>query len=248
MALAVLAACLPSGAALAADGALKVFAATAMRPVLEALPSADGADLPEIEAVYGPAGRLAQRVADGEAVDLLIVDNPRWLNFLRPRNRLLDLSRRAIAGDRLALIARADSPLDVPLTPRLPLGLLLDGGKLAVADADIAPAGGYARDGLATLEIWRALHDRLLVVDDVAQVVAAVADGDASAGIAYASSAQADDRVRVVNLFPPHAHRPIRFEAAAIRGGDTVGARLLLDYLTGENGRELITRQGFTLP
>lgn len=82
---------------------------------------------------------LARQVADGAAVDLLIVDNPRWINFLRPRNRLLDLTRTVIAGDRLALIARADSPLDVPLMPRLPAGLLLGGGKLAVADAAVAP-------------------------------------------------------------------------------------------------------------
>lgn len=111
-ALAVLVLCLTAGAAPAADETIdltvRVYAAPAMRPVLEALASqetGEDVDLPAIEATYGSAGMLARQVADGAAVDLLIVDNPRWINFLRPRNRLLDLTRTVIAGDRLALIA-----------------------------------------------------------------------------------------------------------------------------------------------
>src|SRR3546814_20030595 len=66
--------------------------------------------------------------------------NGEWMDRLDEQQRRAAGSRMPLLSNRLVLIAPADSPLRLRLSPELPLRALLGDGRLAVGDPAHVPA------------------------------------------------------------------------------------------------------------
>jgi molybdate transport system substrate-binding protein len=151
-----------------------------------------------------------------------------------------------VLGNALVLIAPADSPLRLEITPGFDLAAALGDGRLATADPDSVPAGGYARAALTKLGVWQRVSERLVRGENVRAALAYVARGEAPLGIVYRTDAQAEKRVRVVGVFPEDTHPPIRYPLALTARARPEAARLV-DFLSGETARQIFTRYGFAV-
>jgi molybdate transport system substrate-binding protein len=149
-----------------------------------------------------------------------------------------------VAGNQLVLIAPADSKVELEIAPGFPLIAALGRGRLSTGDPDIVPVGRYARSALLSLGLWDQIQDRLVRADNVRSALMYVARGEAPLGIVYATDAQAEAEVRIVDTFPPNSHEPITYPAAAVRGAGEA-ARGYLDYLTSAPARDTWRRFGF---
>jgi molybdate transport system substrate-binding protein len=69
------------------------------------------------------------------------------IDYLEERGLLRRGSRREVLGNALVLIAPADGPLRLDVTPGFDLAGTLGDGRLAIADPDSVPAAEYARAG-----------------------------------------------------------------------------------------------------
>jgi molybdate transport system substrate-binding protein len=237
----------PGSAALPAP-TLLVFAAASLSDALEEVDRAfSAASHIQVKAAYAASSVLAKQIEAGAHADVFFSADREWMDYLAKRELLHDDTRRDLLGNALVLIAPADSPVQLKIAPGFPLVATLGNGRLASADPDSVPAGLYARASLTKLGVWDAVAPRLARAENVRAALAYVARGETPLGIVYQTDAQAEKRVRVVDVFPADTHPPIVYPVALTAQAQPQ-AVAYLDYLSGTAARAIFTRYGFTSP
>ena len=149
---------------------------------------------------------LAHQIEAGAAADVFFSADTAWMDYLRSRNLIRAASRKNLLGNRLVLIAPADSDIKLKIAPNFPLAAALGKGRPATGDPDSVPAGRYARSALTKLGVWEEVAPRLARAENVRVALLYVARGETPLGIVYASDALADNSVRVVDTFAADTH------------------------------------------
>ena len=167
---------------------------------------------------FASSSVLARQIEAGGRADVFISADQEWMDYLQARNLIEKPSRRNLVGNRLVLIAPADSKLELKIAPGFKLAAALGGGRLSTGDPDTVPVGRYARSALMSLGVWDEVADRLVRADNVRSAMTFVARGEVPLGIVYTTDALIDKNVRIVDTFPANSHAPITYPAAAIGG------------------------------
>ena len=199
---------------------------------------ADGAH--DVTLVHGSTGRLYAQIVSGAPFDVFLAADAD-----RPRRLEADgfaAQRRGYALGRLALVGHG--PLDGPLGP------ILAGKRVAIADPAVAPYGAAAMDVFAHADI---APDglRLLTGESIGQVAQYVATGNAQAAFLAVSLvpqvlARRDLSVRPL---PADWHRPILQEAVLLtRAVDNAAAVALWDWLASDAAAAILVADGYDVP
>ena len=224
---------------------LVVFAAASLTEALDVLNGAFTARTHvAMKASYAASSVLAKQIEAGAPADVFFSADPEWMDYLQQRQLLRAGTRRDVLGNSLVLIAPADSSVQLKIAPGFALGQALGEGRLACADPDSVPAGLYARAALIKLGVWDGVQSRLARAENVRAALAYVARDEAPLGIVYRTDAQAEKRVRVVDVFPQDTHPPILYAAAATANAPAQAQRYL-EFLSGPQGQEIFRRYGF---
>jgi len=240
--------CTPLPAADHDPQALRVFAAASLTNVLNELSSdwEKSSGVP-VKTSFAASSVLARQIEAGAKVDVFIPADQEWMEYLQARDFIDKPTRRNLVGNRLVLIAPADSKIELKIAPGFDLAGALGTRRLATGDPDTVPVGRYARSALVTLGVWDGIQDRLVCADNVRSAMMFVARGEVPLGIVYTTDALIDSKVRVVDTFPENTHPPITYPAAAIKGahGEAIA---FLDYLARPEARNTWNRFGFLEP
>ena len=248
-ALLLVAGCQPGGAATLAEApVVHVFAAASLTDVLPAVvgPYRQRTGV-VVRFTFASSSTLARQIDSGAGADLFLSADEEWMDYLDERHRLRAGSRVDLLGNRLVLIAPADSALTLVIRPGFGLAAALHGGRLAVGDPDSVPAGRYARAALTSLGVWQAVAERLVRAENVRGALQFVARGEVPLGIVYATDATADPRVRIVDVFPAESHPPIRYPLAETDRA-APAARELAKFLLSAEARGAFAAAGFIAP
>jgi molybdate transport system substrate-binding protein len=240
--------CTPLPAADHDPAALRVFAAASLTNVLNELSSAweKSSGVP-VKTSFAASSVLARQIEAGAKVDVFISADQEWMDYLQARDFINKRTRRNLVGNRLVLIAPADSKIELKIAPGFDLAGALGSRRLATGDPDTVPVGRYARSALVTLGVWDEIQDRLVCADNVRSAMMFVARGEVPLGIVYTTDALIDSKVRIVDTFPENTHPPITYPGAAIKGaqGEAIA---FLDYLARPEARNTWNRFGFLEP
>jgi molybdate transport system substrate-binding protein len=238
----------PCAPAYAAPAPMLVFAAASQQDALNAVIGAwhEHGGAP-VKAVYASSSTLARQIAEGAPADVFISADIKWMDYLARRGLLRRSTRVNLLGNRLVLIAPANSRIHVVIKRDLDLAALLAGGHLAMGDPDHVPAGIYGRQALQYLGVWKSVSQAVARADNVRAALALVSRGEAPLGIVYASDALVDPRVRVVGRFPADSHPPIVYPAAIMAAGKARDAMAFLAFLQSRDAGRLFQKYGFTL-
>jgi molybdate transport system substrate-binding protein len=225
--------------------AITVYAAASLTNVLSALGDeyTKRTGVP-VKFSFAASSLLARQIEAGAAADVFFSADTEWMDYLDQRNRLRRDTRRNVLGNRLALVAPADSRIELQIEPGFALVAALGNGRLATGDPDSVPVGRYARGALTSLGVWNDVVDRLVRAEDVRSALAFVARGEAPLGIVYETDARTDRRIRVVALFPESSHLPITYPVA-LTAGAHAEAGPFVDFLRSDVGRAAFERFGF---
>jgi molybdate transport system permease protein len=225
---------------------LTVYAAAGTTDVMTAIVSAyQQATGQKVLLNFASSSTLARQIESGAQADVYISANQKWMNYLSKKDLLLSDTRFDWLATDLALIAPADEQIAVQMDRHFDFASAFE-GRLAIGDPSHVPAGMYAREALESLSWWNSVEHRVASCANVRAALQLVARGETSLGIVYASDATVTDRVRIVGVFPPSTHAPIRFCAAACRGAD-MNAYTFLQFLNNEQALSLCKAHGFTV-
>jgi len=236
---------LPAAAAEQKKPELLVFAAASLTNVLGELSTAwTGSSGVQVKISFAASSVLARQVEAGGKADVFISADQEWMDYLQQRGLIQKPTRRNLVGNRLVLIAPADSKVELKIGPGFPLAAALGKRRLATGDPDTVPVGRYARSALVSLGLWDEIQDRLVRADNVRSAMMFVARGETPLGIVYTTDALVDSKVRIVDTFPANTHAPITYPGAAIQGAREE-ARAYLDYLASAPARDTWKKFGF---
>jgi molybdate transport system substrate-binding protein len=225
--------------------AITVFAAASLTNVLQEL--GDGftkqTSIP-VRFSFAASSALARQIENGAPADVFFSADLEWMDYLQTRKLIRTDSRHDVAGNRLVLIAAADSTVKLKIEPHFALAAALGKQRLASGDPDAVPAGRYAREALTTLGVWDEVMARIVRTDSVRSALAFVDRGEAPLGIVYETDALADKHVRVVDVFPVNSHLPIVYPIALTSVAKPDAGKLVA-YIRGPAGDVAFKAYGF---
>jgi molybdate transport system substrate-binding protein len=223
-----------------------VFAAASLQDVLADLATAaQQATGVRTRVSFAASSALARQIENGAPAELFISADNDWMDHLASRRLVRPETRTNLAGNRLVLVAPADRRIALTIGPGFPLATALGGGRLALANPDIVPAGKYAKAALTALGVWKGVAPRVAPAENVRGALMLVARGEAPLGIVYATDALIDKGVAVVGTFPADTHPPIAYPAA-LTPDATPQAAAFLQFLRSSTARVIFVRHGFT--
>jgi molybdate transport system substrate-binding protein len=222
-----------------------VFAAASLKNALDDINVAWSAETGKSATIsYAASSALAKQIEEGAPADLFISADLDWMDYLSERDLIRPGTEIRLLGNRIVLIAPADSTATVEIGVGFDLAGLLAGGWLAIANVDAVPAGRYGKAALESLGVWDSVADRIAQAENVRAALALVATGEAPLGIVYRTDAAADPAVKILGTFPEDTHPPIVYPAAVTaEAGPEAGA--FLAYLQTDTAAELFEAQGF---
>lgn len=225
---------------------LLVFAAASLTNVLQELgPAFEKESGRAVKFSFAASSTLARQIEAGAKADVFFAADTEWMDYLQARDLIDPATRVNLLGNRLVLIAPANSALQLKIAPGFALADALGKrGRLSTGDPDSVPVGRYARSALTSLGVWSQVADRLVRADNVRTALLFVERGEVPLGIVYATDAAIDPGVRVVDTFPASSHPPIVYPIALTKGADADAARFIA-FLRGPAARAVFERYGF---
>jgi molybdate transport system substrate-binding protein len=195
---------------------------------------------------FGASGTLAAQIRQGAPVDLFISAGNKEVKALIAAGAVDASTRQVVAGNRLVLIvpgnfAEPPAKIDDLLNDRF--------RHVAIGEPKVVPAGQYAMQTLKSAGLDEKLSSKLIMAENVRQVLTYVIRGEAEAGIVYATDATAaGNAVRVAISLDDSMHDPIVYPAVIVKSGNQLQARQFLKYLGGDKAEQVFLSHGFTLP
>jgi molybdate transport system substrate-binding protein len=236
---------LPARAADAPDQELLVFAAASLTNVLDEIGAAYTLQTRQrVKFAYAASSALARQLEAGAHADVFFSADLEWMDYVQARNLIDRTTRRNVLGNRLVLVAPADSRIELQIAPGFGLAAALGKGRLATGDPDTVPVGKYARSALTSLGVWNDVADRLVRADNVRSALAFIARGETPLGIVYETDARIEKRVRIVDFFPADSHAPIVYPVA-VTSQARPAARRFVEFLHGAPAQETCKKYGF---
>jgi molybdate transport system substrate-binding protein len=231
----------------ASGKSIVVFAAASLTDVLGEIGTAYKAKYGvEVKTSFAASSALARQIESGAKAEVFFSADEEWMDYLAQRRLVQAKTRADVVGNRLVLIAPANSKVTaVDIKPGFSLKKELGWrGRLATGDPDSVPAGKYAQAALTKLGAWDEISKKVVRAENVRAALAYVARGEAAFGIVYATDAQAEKRVKVVGTFPADSHAPIRYPVTATSVATSDGVRFAV-FVRGAESREIFTKYGF---
>jgi molybdate transport system substrate-binding protein len=246
--LALCAIALPLRAADAPKEELLVFAAASLTNVLDEIGAAYTKQSGQpVKFSYAASSALARQLEAGSRADVFFSADLEWMDYVQARNLIDRSTRRNVLGNRLVLVAPADSKIELKIAPGFALAAALGNGRLSTGDPETVPVGKYARSALTSLGVWNDVADKLVRADNVRSALAFIARGETPLGIVYETDAKVEKRVRIVDFFPADSHSPIVYPVA-VTAQARPAARQFVEFLQSAAAQEAFKKYGFQEP
>jgi molybdate transport system permease protein len=197
----------------------------------------------QVNVNFASSSVLAKQICAGADFDIYLSANPKWMDYVQEKNLIAVESRQELMGDRLVLIAPAESTIDYS-------GLTVEemlrqtNGPISMGDPSHVPCGMYAKQALTAMGYWEVISGRIIPTSNVRSTQQSVEIGECPLGLVYQAGAKMSDDVRIIHTFNASLHKPIRFTVAAAPNDS--GADFL-NFLRQSESKNIIVRSGFTL-
>jgi molybdate transport system substrate-binding protein len=192
----------------------------------------------------GASGILQKQIEAGAPSDIYASAGVRQMDELQNQGLILADTRRNIAGNALVLIVPANSEIPIHSFEDLTHPQIT---KVAIGNPKTVPAGQYARQALKNLNLWDKLESRLVLAENVRQVLDYVVRGEAETGMVYGSDVSiARGKITVAVHAPEGSHDPILYPIAAVKTTEHRSeAQGFIDLILNRAGQEILAKYGF---
>jgi molybdate transport system substrate-binding protein len=192
----------------------------------------------------GASGLLQKQIESGAPVDVFASAAEKQMDALQSQGLILTDTRRIFARNTLVLVVAPQSKPPVHSFSDL---MRQDVARIAIGNPKTVPAGLYAQEALTNLKVWDKIRPRLVLAENVRQVLDYVVRGEADAGLVYASDvASVHGEVRVAANAPENSHSPILYSIALVKDTKArTNARQFINLALSAEGQAVLKKYGF---
>lgn len=242
-----IAAMLMAGVPARADDDVIVFAAASLKGALDEVDRAWEAETGKSAKIsYAASSALARQIEEGAPADVFISADLDWMTYLSGKGLIKAGSEMKLLGNKIVLVAPADSSAEVKIATGFDLAGLLGEGRLAMANVKAVPAGKYGKAALEALGVWAGVEGRIAQAENVRAALKLVATGEAPLGVVYQTDAAVEPGVKIIGVFPDDSHVPIIYPIAVTARSTSSDAVRFVKYLQADRAKSLFEAQGFT--
>jgi molybdate transport system substrate-binding protein len=194
---------------------------------------------------FGASGRLMAQIRGGAPVDVFASAALKDMDELDKAGLVQKGTRTNFASNKIVLIIPASSRAFVASFEDLKKPAIT---KIAIGNPVTVPAGRYADEVLRFYGLSDAIKDKLILAENVRQVLDYVARNEVDAGVVYATDARTRaDEVAVVAAAPDSSHEPVLYPIAVVKGSKNEEAdRAFISFVHSAEGRKILEQYGFT--
>jgi molybdate transport system substrate-binding protein len=210
--------------------------------------SARSAGAPRPAFNFGASGDLVAQINAGAPVDVFASASTQDMDALEAAGRLLPGTRVDFAANEVVLIVPSTASAAVSAFADLTKSAI---ARIAMVNPKTGPAGRYAEMVFSNAGIAEAVRPKLVLAENVRQVLDYVARAEVDAGMVYATDAAIRAKeVTVAAVAPPGSHQPVTYPIAVLRAAAHVAAaRAFVAAVRSDAGRAILARYGFmTVP
>ncbi len=190
---------------------------------------------------FGASSFLARQIEEGAPADIFFSADEARLDGLETKGLIVKESRRSVLANSLVIITAADSPLQIKSVDELTRVK-----RFALADPKTVPAGIYARQYLEKVRLWQTLEPKVVPVDNVRAVLAAVESGNVDAGMVYDTDAAISKKIKLACRIPAAETPDISYPLAVIKSSKHLAAtRKFAGHLASEEAGRIFAKHGF---
>ena len=198
----------------------------------------------KITFTFGSSGELEKQIEAGAPVDVFASAAEREMDELQAKNLIDRATRSDFARNSLVLVVPTNSKLQVQSFSDLAKPGVT---KIAIGNPKTVPAGQYAEQLLRNTQIWPKIDSRLILAENVRQVLDYVAREEVDAGIVYATDVQvAQGKVSVAARAADGDYSPIWYPLAVVRDSASANAaKAFVDLVLSPEGIQILKKHGF---
>jgi len=166
------------------------------------------------------------------------------MDILAGEKLIENSTRKDFAQNSLVLIVPTNSDLNITGIKDLTAPEV---EKISIGNPETAPVGKYATQALTEAGIWDQIKDKTILAEDVKQVLTYVERGEVDAGFVYMTDAKTADpgTIKIVATVP--VNTSISYPIAVVSDSDNKEeAQEFVDFITGDEGQEILEKYGFT--
>ncbi len=191
--------------------------------------------------VFGSTGMLTKQIENGAPMDLFAAANVSYIDQLEHEGLIIPDTKVIYARGRITIWTTNDSNLRLATIADLARPEVT---RIAIANPDHAPYGLAARQALEKAGIWNAVQPKLVYGDNIRQTLQYAETGNVEVAIvALSLSMQSKGRW---TLIPEELHQPIDQAMAIMKSTkNEAGARAFAAFVTGPQGRAIMSKYGF---
>lgn len=238
-------------------GVVQIFAANSLEkalPEVQALYTEKNPDVSFADTQFKASGDLVQQIAAGATPDVLICASTSSMD--EATDYINADTRVDMFVNDLVVVTAKDSKTKITSLEDL---AKVD-GKIAIGDAATVPAGKYANQALASVDLYtnaegvdgeyaKSIADKVVLGDKVGTVANYVSTGDAEVGLVYTSDIYRYDGIQIAYTTPSDSHKAIKYPGAALT--DATNADIAADFIdfcmTDPDAVKIFSSYGFEL-
>jgi molybdate transport system substrate-binding protein len=192
----------------------------------------------------GASGLLQKQIEAGAPADVFVSAGEMQMDALQGQGLILAETRRNMVRNTLVLVVPYDSRLRLRSFAELARP---DVKKLAIGNPKTVPAGQYARQSLRYFKLWDNLQSRIVLAENVRQVLDYVVRGEVEAGIVYGSDVPiGHGKAIAAATAPADSHDPILYPIAAVGATEhRSAAQQFIDLTLSSTGQAILAKYGF---
>lgn len=233
------------GSSGAEEQQLIVSAAMSLRDAFEEIKIEFEKDNPGSNIIYNFAasGDLQAQIEQGAPVDVFASASEKQMDVLEERGLLVAGTRADFAQNEVVLIVPKNSDRSPANFQELVKPEVI---RIAIGNPETVPAGQYTREVLTNLGLWERVQEKLVMTENVRQVLAYVEKVEVDSGIVYYTDALTSRSVAIAALAPPGSHRPIVYPIAVVKGSkEEELARRFVSFIVSQKGQGILQKYGF---
>ena len=199
-----------------------------------------------VKFVYGTAGSVAKRIADGERGDVVITTTEMLANLAKS-GKVVAPSTRALGSMGVGVTIKAGSALPDVRTVAAFKTAMLAARSITFADPAFGGQSGiHVAKVFEQLGIAQELKPKLQLRPGAPEAFIEVARGDIEIGLGQISEILANKGLVLIGPLPPEIQNAVAF-AAGVHAGATAGdaAQAFIDFLVTPAAKQRFAELGF---